>query len=287
MLTPGFEAAYLPAPRGRGSDPGWLDGIAAGRPAFLLGGAGGLVESPGLAAARGQISIGTNWTLRAVVPSLWLVVDASVWKSESSRLVGCPDSMGVVVGSNIFGGGVFSTAHARRLKMVGRGERRIAEIRIQPAHGAKRDQKGQIRFNVVPPFAPRSARDVFHPSANSLCYAIQLACVMGCSPIYAVGFTLQNGLGYFFGRSNPVTKRTTVYEQERALEWCRWHARQFPARVQLDPSFQGPVYDIFPKANFDEVQAPSGSRPPDDRGQQPESPHADATQVEPVRLHRP
>jgi hypothetical protein len=73
---------------------------------------------------------------------------------------------------------------------------------------------------------------------------------MGCDPIYAVGFTLQNGVGYHFGHTNPVTKRTTFYEQKRALAWCEWHSKTFPGRVQLDPGFNGPIYDVFPKAVF-------------------------------------
>jgi hypothetical protein len=195
--------------------------------------------------------------------------------------------MVVVAGANIFGGGVFSTAHARKMKMVGQGQRSITEIKIKSLGGARRTKTGSIEFAVEPPYMPASISEPFHPGANSLCFAIQLAHLMGCSPIFAVGFTLQNGSGYHFGRINPVTKRSTFYEQKRALAWCEWHAASFPGRVQLDPGFSGPIYDIFPKANFDEVQEPAGSHAADDGRHEPESADGHAAQEEPVRLYRP
>jgi hypothetical protein len=199
--------------------------------------------------------------------------------------------MVVVAGANIFGGGVFSTAHARRMKMVGQGQRAITEIRIKSLGGAKRTKTGHIEFATVPPFMPTSASEPFHPGANSLCFAIQLAHLMGCDPIYAVGFTLQNGVGYHFGHTNPVTKRTTFYEQKRALAWCEWHSKTFPGRVRLDPGFSGPIYDIFPKANFDAIQEPARSHAPDDGRREPESRDQHAAAEEPVRHdgdgHRP
>jgi hypothetical protein len=171
--------------------------------------------------------------------------------------------MGVVVNKGIFGGGVYSTAHGRRLRMVGRGERQMAEITIQPLRRGVRTQNGKWKLNSVPPYLPKSVTDQFHPSGNSLCFAIQLAHVMDCNPIYAVGFTLQTGLGYFFGRTNPVTRKTSHYEQDRALEFCRWYEKQFPGRVLLDPSFGGPIREVFSEAKFDAREATPGSSPAD------------------------
>jgi hypothetical protein len=191
--------------------------------------------------------------------------------------------MVVVAGSNIFGGGVFSTAHARRMKMVGQGQRAITEIKIKPIGGAKRTKTGAIEFATHPPYLPNSAAEPLHPGANSLCFAIQLAHLMGCSPIYAVGFTLQNGVGYHFGHTNPVTRKSTFYEQKRALAWCAWYEAQHPGRVLLDPGFSGPIYDIFQKANFDANQERAGSHAADDGGHEPESGNEHAAEEEPVR----
>lgn len=255
MLRADFKAAQLPPPRGRGTDPDWLLGIGAGRPAFLVGGAGGVDDAPGLAAANGHIVIGTNWSLRLLVPTVWLVVDFAVWKSEMHRLAAIPESMVIVANKQLFGGGVYSTAHSSKLRMVGRAERRIAGITIETAKAAGRKRDGSLRFAHAPPRMPKKLSDPFHPGSNSLCFAVQLAHLMGCNPIVAVGFTLQNGLGYHFGRSNPVTGRTTLYEQERALAWLRWYNATFPGRLLLDPTFDGPVYQVLPKISADELQA--------------------------------
>jgi hypothetical protein len=245
-------------------------------------------HAPGLAAARGHIVIGTNWTLRLLTPSLWLVVDVGVWKSESPRLVSVPDWMVVVANRNLFGGGVYSTAHARKARMIGRSERRIAGIRIAPAKAIGRKPDGSLRFVATPPCLPRSLSEEFHPSSNSLCFATQLAHLMGCNPIVAVGFTLQNGLGYHFGRKNPVTGQTTIYEQERALAWLGWYNAAFPGRLLLDPTFDGPVYSVLPRISADGLQALAlpRPRPADVGGHDPEPPAGPAPQVEPVRPHR-
>ena len=188
--------------------------------------------------------------------------------------------MVVVAHSGIFGGGVFSTAHARRMRMVGSGERQITQIRIQPINGARRTKEGTIKFASVPPYMPKSAADLFHPGANSLCFAIQLAHLMGCSPIHLWGFTLDNGQGYDAFPVNPVTKKKTFYERERALEWLRWYQAAFPGRVFVDPrwasSSVGKVFSVEPCVH--EVQASSGSPHADDRGHQPVANDAAADQ---------
>jgi hypothetical protein len=185
-----------------------------------------------------------------------------------------------VVNRGIFGGGVFSVARGRQVRIVGGKERRLSEIGIRQLKGAKRNQKsGEVEYAIMEPFLPRSLREDFHHGGNSLCFAIQLAHLMGANPIYLVGFTLQNGIGYFFGRTNPVTRRTTIYQHERALAWCRWYAKMHPGRVLLDPSFSGPIYDVFPKANFDARQATAGDQPPLDRRDEPVAHRQDADQV--------
>lgn len=199
--------------------------------------------------------------MRLLIPSAWLVVDADVWKSESPRLAAIPDSMVVVANRGIFGGGIYSTAHARKARMIGQSERRIAGIRISPAKAIGRNPDGSLRFAATPPSMPRNIGDEFHPSSNSLCFATQLAHLMGCKPIIAVGFTLQNGLGYHFGRTNPVTGRTTIYEQERALAWLQWYNAAFPGRLLLDPTFDGPVYSVLPRISADGLQALALPRP--------------------------
>jgi hypothetical protein len=101
---------------------------------------------------------------------------------------------------------------------------------------------------------------------------------MGCNPIYAVGFTLKTGSSYFYGSTNPVTRRSTIYQADRAIEWCLWYQRQFPGRVLLDPSFDGPIYSVFKKTDFNERQASSGQSVADDRGHQPDAHRLDANQ---------
>lgn len=283
MLRPDFQAALLSTPSGRGTDPLWLEGAGAGKPAFILGGAGGLDDAPGLAAANGHIVIGTNWTLRLLIPSIWLVVDAAVWKEESHRLASIPTTMAVVVNAAMFGGGIYSTAHARKARMIGRGERRISGINITPAKAGKRMRSGAMHYPPVTPFLPKRITEPFHPGSNSLCYAIQLAHLMGCAPIVAVGFTLQDGLGYHFGRTNPVTNRTSTYgdnQRERVLDWLRWHVATFPDRVLLDPTFSGPVYDVLPRITADALQALARSSPADVGGLQPVADDSCAAQAE-------
>lgn len=149
---------------------------------------------------------------------------------------------------------MFSVARGKHLRRVGDGKRVLTEIGIKQLKGAVRTRSGKISYAIEPPYLPTSLRQDLHPGGNSLCFAIQIAALMGASPIYAVGFTLQNGLGYFHGRTNPVTKRTTVYESERALAWCRWFSKEFPGRVLLDPSFSGPIYDVFPTFDPDSLR---------------------------------
>ena len=264
MLVPDFQAAQLPAPRNGSHDPNWLLGSCESRPAFLLGGAGGLVDSPGLRVANGQVVIGSNWTLRALVPSVWHVVDLNVWKSEREQLARCPDSMVVVANKAIFGGGPYSVAGANTLRTVGKKRWPITEISVQKIAGASRSKSdGVVRPNYTPPFLPSSFSEPYHPGGNSACYMVQTAHLMGCSQIYLLGFSLQSGTGYFFGLENPVTRRRSFYsDPDRAIEWLAWYNKQYPGRAKLWPGWDGPIYDVLEKVDEDEARELTRSQPP-------------------------
>lgn len=259
MLLPNFKAAQLPTPGGRGPDPSWLQGIAPGKVCFLLGGAGGLVESSGLARAEGEIVIGSNWTLRALVPTIWMVVDPDVWKSERGRLVGCPASMVVVIHDKLFGGGPYSTKGSRMMRMVGKGFRPTTEISIERPPRGHTGKDRVYRPGWTKPFLPKRITDPFHPSGNSLCYMLQLAHLMGCNPIYLLGFTLTSGSPYFFGATNPATRRPSFYsDPERALTWLRWYNEQNPGRVKLWPGWPGRLQEVFDEAEAGHEPDPQG-----------------------------
>lgn len=158
-----------------------------------------------------------------------------------------------------------------------RGEaiaRMIGQKRIQPYHIRIQQPKGTVLFPdgkrrnaYSEPFLPKKPTDEFHPGGNSLCYAIQLAHLMGCEPIYALAFTLQSGGTYFFGRQNPV-KGAAIYDTPRALHWLSWYQSKCPGRVQLVEGWSGPVYDVLPRISCDELlqrfgQQGEGSPEPD------------------------
>jgi hypothetical protein len=166
-----------------------------------------------------------------------------------------------------------------QVRMVGGEQRTLSEIGISRLTGAHRAKNGTMSYALMPPFIPTTLRQDLHHGGNSLCFAIQIAHLMGADPIYAVGFTLQNGSNYFFSRTNPVTRKPTVYQHERALAWLAWYQSKFPGRVLLDPSFNGPVYDVFKKANFDARETTTGNEPPVDRGHEPKPDRVHADQV--------
>jgi hypothetical protein len=129
--------------------------------------------------------------------------------------------------------------------MVGSGERWVVEVDICPAKGKFRLPTGVIRNDVPAPYVPKSIKDPFCHAGNSVCFTIQLAHLMGCNPIYLLGFTLQSGTPYFFGRTNPVLRRTSVYDAEVPMAWLKWYESKFPGRVKLAPGYGGPIYDVF------------------------------------------
>ena len=128
--------------------------------------------------------------------------------------------------------------------MVGSRRWPVAEITIQKAKPTMRNQKGEIVRAHTAPFMPKTFKDAYHPGGNSLCYMIQTAHLMGCAPIYCLGFTLSNGSGYFFGLENPVKRRRSFYsDPSRAMDWLSWYNSKHPGRAKLWPGWSGPIYD--------------------------------------------
>lgn len=145
------------------------------------------------------------------------------------------------------------------LRTVGQRKWPINEIVIQRTRGGVRDQKGRWRPTWIEPYLPEKITDPYHPSGNSLCYMIQTAHLMGCDPIYALGFTLETGGRYFFGDRNPVTRKPPIYDQDRALAWISWYQSRYPGRVRLWPDWSGPVYDVLEAVTDDEAKALFGA----------------------------
>jgi hypothetical protein len=159
--------------------------------------------------------------------------------------------MACVVSKHIFGGGAYSTTHNKLLKMVGSGQRKLAEIEIKRRGRGMRMPNGVYRANMEPPYLPEKLTDPYHPSGNSLCYMIQTAHLMGFDPIYAMGYTLQSGTPYAFGRTNPVTRKASFYDQDVPMVWLRWYEARYPGRVRLLPGWSGPIYEVFQTEGFD------------------------------------
>lgn len=155
----------------------------------------------------------------------------------------------------MFGGGPYSVAGSSSLRTIGKKKWPITEISIDPPRAIHRAKSGLIQRQHVPPFMPTTFRDSYHPGGNSLCYMIQTAHLMGCDPIYCLGFTLSTGTGYFFGRENPVNGRMGFYpDPDRAVAWLRWYESRWPGRARLWPGWSGPVYEALEVVSDDEVE---------------------------------
>lgn len=193
--------------------------------------------------------------------------------------------MVVVANKSIFGGGPYSVAGATQLRMVGQRKWPSCDITIERHKpGGKRDPRtGIFKPPHTAPFLPKRIRDPYHPSGNSLCFMIQTAHLMGCSPIYCLGFTLATGTGYFFGSDNPVTRKRAIYDAERALEWLRWYRSQHPGRALLWPGWVGPVYDALEVLDAQEARRLTEAKPPFGGRQQPDQDRRDAASVERLR----
>jgi hypothetical protein len=167
----------------------------------------------------------------------------------------------VVANKRLFGGGPYSVAGSNSLRIVGQRKWPIAEIGIDIPKSVVRARGGEIQRQHVPPFLPKTFADLYHPGGNSLCYMIQTAHLMGCSPIYCLGFTLSTGTGYFFGLDNPATGKRSFYsDPARAIDWLRWYDSQHPGRARLWPGWLGPVNEALEVVSEDEVQRLVGGR---------------------------
>jgi len=156
-----------------------------------------------------------------------------------------------LVSRGIFKAGHYSSHSSRLLRLVGQPRCvSIAEFSIKPVSRSGRRIGNEWHNTVMPPYLPQKATDEFHPSGNSLGYALQWAHLMEADPIYLIGFTLQSGSGYDWGPNNPVTGRPNFYDTPRIMDFCRFFEEKYPGRVRLSPGYQGPVYDIFKKADW-------------------------------------
>jgi len=143
-----------------------------------------------------------------------------------------------------------SPTHSRHLRMVGRSEPRLFEITIGKPKGLRHCIDGKQRLGIVPPYMPESLREPLHPGGNSLCYALQIATLMGAGTIYLMGFTLLSGSRYFFGGKNPVLNRPAIYDSERSLHWLRWFESCYPGKALLVPGWDGPLNQVFQHADL-------------------------------------
>ena len=137
------------------------------------------------------------------------------------------------------------------MRFVGKKQAHIVHYKLQTSKGGKNVWNEKMQCHVfhnaiLPPYVPKSYQEPLHQGGNSVCFTIQHAHLMGADPIYLVGFTLQQGSGYAFGgRENPIHGRPPFYEVDRALDWLRFYESRYPGRVRLDPTFAGPIYDVF------------------------------------------
>lgn len=187
-----------------------------------------------------------------------------------------------VLGGIIHGSSPYRSTHDRLVaKALGLPTRTVVPFRIKPPGKCSRVQKidGRKVFwpEMADPFLPGSFNDRYHPSGNSLCYMVQTAHLLGADPIYALGFTLQAGSTYFFGRENPVTVRPPIYDTDRALHWLAWYRSQHPGRLKLLPGFSGPVYDCLETEDIDAYRERLAGQ-----GPQPTGSGAAARVAEPV-----
>jgi hypothetical protein len=138
-------------------------------------------------------------------------------------------------------------------RMIGTKKVQPYHIRIQRPKGTELCPDGVRRNGVSKPFMPKSFVDEYHPGGNSICYAIQTAHLLGSEEIYLLGFTLKSGSRYFFGEKNPVSRRASIYDSRRALDWLKWFEKTYPGRAKLVAGWDGPVYDILQTISNDDL----------------------------------
>jgi hypothetical protein len=159
----------------------------------------------------------------------------------------------VVANKGIFGQGVFSMKGEAMARQVGSKRIQPYHITIGRPKGTMLCDDGVRRNGISKPFMPKLITDDYHPGGNSLCYCIQTASLMGSKEIYALAFTLKSGGRYFFGDKNPVTKRSSIYDTHRALDWLAWFEATWPGKARLIEGFDGPVYDVLQTVSNDEL----------------------------------
>lgn len=115
--------------------------------------------------------------------------------------------------------------------------------KTNPPKGGQRQRNGQFSRPLQPPFVPSSIAEPLHFGANSLCYCIQLAHIMGARTIYVHAMTLEQKQGYEHGPDHPLIPRHPGYENRHVLAWLRWYAENHPGRVKLVRGWHGPLYD--------------------------------------------
>lgn len=167
------------------------------------------------------------------------------------------------------GNSPYRATHDRLVaRAIGMPRRPIIEYRIKPpglcSRAVEIDGRKHCWPDLAEPFLPTSFDEPYHPGGNSLCYMVQTACILGAGLIYALGFTLQHGSTYFFGREHPLRGGGPVYDTERALHWLSWFESQKPGCVRLLSGFSGPIYDVLRTEDIDAYRrnlAGPGSEP--------------------------
>lgn len=161
----------------------------------------------------------------------------------------------MVANKHIFGGGPYSVAGGKMAREIGKPQRTMVEIKIKQRKAGRKVGPAQYRAGLEPPFMPEKPTDFYHPGGNSVCYLIQTAHLMGCDPIYLLGFTMQSGTPYHFGRINPVTKRGAFWDVIPPMDWLKWYEGRYPGRVRVCSGWSGPIYEVFKLERFDESDA--------------------------------
>lgn len=249
MLRPDIETASVDASVRGGASPHWLLGNHAGQRVFILGGARGLAKHPGLPALRGEVVIGTNWTLELLRPTYLQIADAEVWNHQSSKIQRC--STVVLAHEGIFGAkGYYSRKSPNVARVVGRDfGPRIVRFAIQiPKRGQRDKETGVFRRTMEPPFLVDELKP-FHYSGNSCGYALQWAHLMGASEVYLMGFTMKNYSGYFFTPNVRPTKGSGKYDP-RIMDFLRFVNQSKPGWVKIVRGWEGPIYNV----GFEEVE---------------------------------
>jgi hypothetical protein len=245
MLPEGFDVAHVSPPSGGSSGPGWLVGIHTGARVFIIGAAPGVDDPARLSALRGQVVLGTNWTLELMPhPTYLQIVDAMVWRRQQGRV---QDTQAIVLASKgIFGrSGYYSWKSPNIARIVGRpGKPHIEMFNILAPQRGRTDPKTRIYHPTLP--APYLATAPDHPfflGGNSACYAINWAHLMGAKDCVLYGFTMKSNGGYFFGNGEKPTPQSGIYDTRYLKPFMEFVAQHEPGFVKLAKGWEGPLYD--------------------------------------------